>query len=114
MSLPATRARRPPRGGGAPRAPPPRARLLPSASPRGRPRATVVRAGRGVSPLSGEAYDASPRSHLGDDDDEVVIRLWLPTRDLGVGDAGTDVGMLQEAFGLPATGVFDKVTARAS
>ena len=33
-------------------------------------------------------------------------------RDLGVGDAGTDVGMLQEAFGLPATGVFDKVTAR--
>ena len=65
-----------------------------------------------MSPLSGEAYDASPRSHLGDDDDEVVTSLWLPTRDLGVGDAGTDVGMLQEAFGLPATGVFDKVTAR--
>ena len=111
MSLPATRAapapgRRRPRARPAPRAP------HPSASPRGRPRATVVRAGRGVSPLSGEAYDASPRSHLGDDDDEVVTSLWLPTRDLGVGDAGTDVGMLQEAFGLPATGVFDKVTAR--
>ena len=111
MSLPATRAAPAP-GAAAPRARPATRAPHPSASPRGRPRATVVRAGRGVSPLSGEAYDASPRSHLGDDDDEVVTSLWLPTRDLGVGDAGTDVGMLQEAFGLPATGVFDKVTAR--
>ena len=33
-------------------------------------------------------------------------------RDMGLGDAGTDVGMLQEAFGLPATGVYDKNTSR--
>jgi peptidoglycan hydrolase-like protein with peptidoglycan-binding domain len=31
---------------------------------------------------------------------------------MGLGDAGTDVGMLQEAFGLPATGVYDKNTSR--
>ena len=38
--------------------------------------------------------------------------MWLPMRDMGLGDAGTDVGMLQEAFGLPATGVYDKNTSR--
>jgi hypothetical protein len=85
-----------------------------------------------VSPLSGESYDDT-RSGSGRvrydgsdgygaklaesdpyerDYDEVVTTLWLPMRDLGVGDVGTDVGMLQQAFGLPASGVFDKSTAR--
>ena len=43
---------------------------------------------------------------------DVVTTMWLPMRDMGLGDAGTDVGMLQEAFGLPATGVYDKNTSR--
>ena len=85
-----------------------------------------------MSPLSGESYDDT-RSGSGRlrydgsdgygaklaesdpyerDYDEVVTTLWLPMRDLGVGDVGTDVGMLQQAFGLPASGVFDKSTAR--
>ena len=101
-------------------------------SARLKPRAVVARARRGVSPLSGESYD-DPRSGSGRvrydgsdgygaklaesdpyerDYDEVVTTLWLPMRDLGVGDVGTDVGMLQQAFGLPASGVFDKSTAR--
>ena len=102
-------------------------------SARGKPRAVVVRARRGVSPLSGETYDdgatrsgAGRRGYGGSeghsaradadpyerDYDEVVTTLWLPMRDLGLGDVGTDVGMLQQAFGLPPSGVFDKSTAR--
>ena len=47
-----------------------------------------------------------------EDYDEVVTTMWLPTRDMGLGDAGTDVGMLQEAFGLPSTGVYDQRTSK--
>ena len=99
----------------------------------GEARAVVARARRGVSPLSGETYDepatrsGSGRRGYGESDgygaradadpyerdyDEVVTTLWLPMRDLGLGDVGTDVGMLQQAFGLPPSGVFDKSTAR--
>ena len=102
-------------------------------SARAKPRAVVARARRGVSPLSGETYDepatrsGSGRRGYGESDgygaradadpyerdyDEVVTTLWLPMRDLGLGDVGTDVGMLQQAFGLPPSGVFDKSTAR--
>ena len=54
------------------------------------------------------ADDSNLASAAGD----VVTTMWLPMRDMGLGDAGTDVGMLQEAFGLPATGVYDKNTSR--
>ena len=88
------------------------------------------KARRGVSPLSGEPYDErssrdryesssyddydnnNRNSSSYDGYDEVVTTLWLPMRDLGLGDVGTDVGMLQQAFGLQPTGVFDKNTAR--
>ena len=67
------------------------------------------RRGYGESDGYGARADADPYER---DYDEVVTTLWLPMRDLGLGDVGTDVGMLQQAFGLPPSGVFDKSTAR--
>ena len=104
-------------------------------STRGATRNVRCEARRGVSPLSGEpyhdddisayrtggssygsSYDRYDPPNAGGYDsreyDEVTTTLWLPMRDLGLGDVGTDVGMLQQAFGVQPTGVFDKTLAR--